>query len=71
MISPGPARGARTRGALKSATASLREASLRERGDLNMSDEINWDRRRLIISAVMTIASAELGMIDSFAAQSS
>jgi len=36
-----------------------------------MSDEINWDRRRLIISAVMTIASAELGMIDSSAAQSS
>jgi pimeloyl-ACP methyl ester carboxylesterase len=36
-----------------------------------MSEEINHDRRRFLATAVMTIASAELGMIGSAAAQSS
>ena len=36
-----------------------------------MIEEINRDRRRFLSIAVMTIASAELGMIGSAAAQSS
>ena len=36
-----------------------------------MVEEINHDRRRFLATAIMTIASAELGMIGSAAAQSS
>ena len=36
-----------------------------------MFEEINHDRRRFLATAIMTIASAELGMIGSAAAQSS
>jgi pimeloyl-ACP methyl ester carboxylesterase len=36
-----------------------------------MVEEINHDRRRFVATAIMTIASAELGMIGSAAAQSS
>jgi pimeloyl-ACP methyl ester carboxylesterase len=40
-------------------------------GDRKMSEEINHGRRRFLATAVMTIASAEFGMIGSSAAQSS
>jgi hypothetical protein len=39
-------------------------------GDRKMIEEINHHRRRFLATAVITIASAELGMIASAAAQS-
>jgi hypothetical protein len=39
--------------------------------DGKISEEINHDRRRFLATAVMTIASAEVGMIGSATAQTS
>src|SRR4029450_8412806 len=40
-------------------------------GGRKMVEETNYDRRRFLATTIMTIASAELGMIGSSAAQSS